>query len=61
MIEADKDDKSLEKYKAGLLGDIQGIVVIDEDNPRNVIIRWLSRLIYKQGRIHDQMMRLLFH
>ena len=42
MIEADKDDKSLEKYKADLLGDIQGICIIDEENPSNVIIRLVS-------------------
>ena len=39
MIETDKEDESLEKYKSGLLGNFQEVVEIEEDNPRNVLIR----------------------
>ena len=39
MVEADKEDESLEKYKSDLLGNFEEVVVIDDANPCNVIIR----------------------
>lgn len=44
MVEADKDDESLEKYKSDLLGNFAEVVVIDNANPCNVLIRKMEFL-----------------
>jgi len=44
MVEADKGDESLEKYKSDLLGNFQEVVVIEDENPCNVLIRKMEFL-----------------
>ena len=51
MLQHDKDDEALQKYKAALLGDSvagSGAVVVDPDDPRKVILKKLSLVI--EGR-----------
>ena len=51
MLQSDKDDEALQKYKAALLGDSvagSGAVVVDESDPRKVIVKKLSLLV--EGR-----------
>jgi len=38
IVDLDQEDESLRKYKASLLGGVTGEVVIDEENPNDVII-----------------------
>ncbi|OTF75995.1 rho GDP-dissociation inhibitor 1-like protein [Euroglyphus maynei] len=46
IVSADKDDESLMKYKESLLGKaVQDIVVVDETNPKRVIVKALSLLV----------------
>lgn len=44
IVDADKDDESLEKYKRDLLGDFSAVIVVDGANPNNVIIRKMELL-----------------
>merc|ERR1712025_209832 len=51
MLQHDKDDEALQKYKAALLGDSvagSGAVVVDPDDPRKVILKKLALVI--EGR-----------
>jgi len=49
ILGTDKDDESLEKYKKSLLGDgADAKIVIDENNPHNVIVNKLTLL--SEGR-----------
>jgi len=51
MIQSDKDDEALTKYKAALLGDSvagTGAVVVDPNDERKVILKKLSLVI--EGR-----------
>ncbi|KRY77040.1 Rho GDP-dissociation inhibitor 1 [Trichinella pseudospiralis] len=45
IFAADADDLSLRKYKEQLLGSSSGNVVIDESNPKNVIVRKLTLIV----------------
>jgi len=51
MLQADKEDESLQKYKAALLGGAvagSGAIVVEPDDPRNVIVKKLSLVV--EGR-----------
>jgi len=51
MMETDKEDKSLQQYKATLLGSAtagSGAVVVDESDPRTVIVKSLALVV--EGR-----------
>ena len=51
MLQSDKDDESLKKYKDALLGDSaagSGAVVVEPDDPRKVILKKLSLVV--EGR-----------
>jgi len=51
MLQADKDDESLVKYKAALLGGAvagSGAIVVEPDDPRKVIVKKLSLVV--EGR-----------
>ena len=51
MLQSDKDDEALQKYKATLLGDSvagSGAVVVDPNDPRKVIVKKLSLIV--EGR-----------
>ena len=51
MLQADKDDESLQKYKAALLGGAvagSGAIVVEPDDPRKVIVKKLSLIV--EGR-----------
>jgi len=51
LVAADQGDESLEKYKAALLGSAvagSGAVVVDESDPRKVIVKKLSLVV--EGR-----------
>jgi len=48
MIQADQEDESLQKYKAALLGGAvagSGTVVVDESDPRKVIVKSLALVV----------------
>lgn len=46
IVEADKDDESLKKYKESLLGTaINSEVIIDANNSNRVIVKQLSLLV----------------
>lgn len=46
IVSADKDDESLMKYKESLLGKaVQDVVIVDETNPKRVIVKALSLLV----------------
>jgi len=43
ILETDKDDESLQKYKEKLLGDAKaGTVIVEPDDPRKVIVKKLA-------------------
>jgi len=51
MLQADKDDESLQKYKAALLGGAvagSGAIVVEPEDPRKVIVKKLS--LVSEGR-----------
>merc|ERR1711872_170078 len=51
MLQHDKDDESLQKYKAALLGGAvagSGAIVVEPDDPRKVIVKKLSLVV--EGR-----------
>lgn len=49
ILAADQDDESLRKYKEALLGSaVEGNVVIDPNDPRNVLVKKLALLV--EGR-----------
>jgi len=39
IVGADKDDEALEKYKRDLLGDVSTVAIVDDADPRCVIIK----------------------
>lgn len=46
IIEADQEDESLRKYKEALLGSAsKSLVIVDENDPRKVIVRKLALLV----------------
>ena len=54
MLQSDKDDEALTKYKAALLGDSvagTGAVVVDPNDERKVILKKLSLVV--EGRDDD--------
>jgi len=53
MLETDKEDESLEKYKKTLLGDAMGgtgAVVVDEADPRKVIVKSIALVVESEER-----------
>jgi len=45
ILDADADDESLRRYKETLLGGAQGMVLIEAENEKNVLVRSLSLLV----------------
>lgn len=46
LLEADKEDESLRKYKETLLGEVaKEAVVVEPDNPRKVIVKKLALVV----------------
>lgn len=47
ILDADKEDESLQKYKQALLGQVaaEGAVIVDPNDPRRVIVKALTLLV----------------
>jgi len=48
IVGADKDDEALEKYKRDLLGDVSTVAIVDDADPRCVIIKKMELVM--EGR-----------
>ena len=46
IVNTDQEDESLKKYKESLLGNaISNVVIVDENNPKRVIVKSLALLV----------------
>lgn len=59
LLEADKEDESLRKYKEALLGEVakEEAVIVEPDNPKKVIVKKLALVV--TGR--DDVSEVAFH
>lgn len=47
LLEADKEDESLRKYKEALLGEVakEEAIIVEPDNPKKVIVKKLALVV----------------
>lgn len=55
LLESDKDDESLRKYKEALLGEVvkEVAIIVEPDNPKKVIVKKLALVVAGREDVRD--------